>query len=176
MVGRLCAIVLCTQFACSVSTGISQAFRKGEGEARPGPSIATRLQLPREYNFLLGTDWSAGTRFGPFDIDQWRFTGLAGYGWMPRPEDRVGWESGVRLGVARGTFNGLSGVAGLSFALPVRIGDAKQTWQTDSIAAFSVLVVPEIAASRLLAGGMEHPYDLTATISLRFHLWPNLIP
>jgi len=164
---------------CSIAAGATYPYRTGQSGVYPGVAVAARAQLPTEYAMVLGLDWATRSRWGPFDVDQWRLAGYVGYGDIPRPTDRWGWEIGGRLGMVREAFSpstNVTGFYGAALSVPIRLGRSKEPWQADSFLEPSFLLVPEIGVNHLLASDVSHPLELTGTLSLRFHLWSNVLP
>jgi hypothetical protein len=145
-----------------------------------GERISGRLALPGAYDWTVGVEQSTQINVHPYaPHDQSRMGGLVGYARPPHADGRAfGYELTFHAGAVRGLVGDQSIDIGAysSFAgtLLWRPCTSKDPWDVDGYLRSAFLIAPTIEPGVVMS--KDPRAELTVGLSLRYQIWPTVVP
>jgi len=175
--------------ACSMSLGpaLGRTMSQDETTYTGASRITAMVQPGRERGLAIGFEHDIGWRLGDAPLyapDEWRTGLIAGYAKTPKPyTPPVGFEAYGLVGLGQYPIPDRAAPAfafGPRFGLPIRFGERREPWDAEFNIGATWLLVPTLGAAFYvpLTRGESHTprTELSASLSLRLHLWSALLP
>jgi len=154
-----------------------------KGSLSVGGKAAAHLHFSQQRGLAVGVEGQAASVVhGSCPCTQWRSLAKIGYEAAPTAVSRsVGIELFALGGLGRmpdaDAHVGLSGIAGMQLAAPIRLSRGSEIWQADYYAGTELELVPDITTLVAIpTSGAPANAELALGISIRGYLYSAVLP
>lgn len=190
-----CCVLALGATGCSKVGGVSAnlggtgslGLSEENDDASAGGHVGAHGQLGRDEGLAFGAEYASSWMIGsetPEPRARWRLEGLVGHVWTPLPHrSPVGFEVWGHGGYGRFPVldrNTGAVVLGPRLGVPLRFESSAPIWDAERPIWATFLLVPSLGASFYFptdsAVDSAPRSEISALLTMRFHIWSSLMP